>query len=203
MLDIFTKLIDCLLPPHSSVLKLRREKVENFNRLFRPQIYKDTLVLSDYSSELIKLAIKANKFHKDNHASKLLATLLNKWLGTLSKKPTILIPIPLSKQREKERGYNQVVRILQNLERRDNILILNLLRKIKDTTPQTKLNRQQRLHNMENVFVFDKPDTDLQSYRVILIDDVITTGTTISSAYKVLKGNLPEGTEILCLALAH
>jgi len=43
----------------------------------------------------------------------------------------------------------------------------------------------------------------LQSYRIVLVDDVITTGATMSSAHKILKENLPAGTEILCLALAH
>jgi competence protein ComFC len=77
-----------------------------------------------------------------------------------------------------------------------------LIRKI-DTIPQTKMDRDERLNNMTNVFAFIEPDIDLQSYRIVLVDDVITTGATISSAHKILKENLPSGTEILCLALAH
>ena len=203
MLDIFTKLLDHLLPPHPSILRLRKEKPEDFLHFFSPQKYGNCVYLSNYSNNLINLAIKANKFHNNHHASKLLSTLLNKWLKSLPKKPTILVPIPLTKKHERDRGYNQVLRILQNLETNEQNLILNLLSKTRDTVSQTKLNRQQRLNNQAGVFGFAKPDIDIKSYRVILVDDVVTTGATMSSAYKVLRKNLPKDTEILCLALAH
>ena len=203
MLDIFTRLLDYLLPPHPSVLRLRKEKPEDFLHFFSPQKYGNCVYLSDYSNNLINLAIKANKFHNNHHASKLLSTLLNKWLKSLPKKTTILVPIPLTKNHEHDRGYNQVLRILQNLDMNEQNLILNLLSKTKETVSQTKLDRQQRLHNLDDAFTFIKPNIDIKSYRIVLIDDVVTTGATMSSAYKVLQKNLPKDIEILCLALAH
>lgn len=203
MLDIFNKFIDYILPPHPSVLALRQEKSDNFIRFFAPQKYGNCFTLSEYHNKLINSAIIANKFHNDRHASKLLAVLLDQWLYTLPKKQTVFIPIPLSKQREKERGYNQVLNILQAMETRENVSIINLLHKAKDTTPQTKLNRQERLNNMTNVFVFSSANLTLQDKRLVLVDDVVTTGTTMRSAYQVLSENVPKDTEIICLALAH
>lgn len=202
MLDIFNRLLDCLLPPHPLVLQIRKEKPEHFLRFFSLQKYENCVYLSDYSSNLINSAIKANKFHNDTHASKLLATLLNKWLKSLPEKPTILVPIPLTKNHERDRGYNQVLRILQNLDMNEQNLILNLLSKTRDTVSQTKLNRQQRLHNLDDAFAFIKPDMDIKSYRIILVDDVTTTGATIKSAHKILKNSL-KNHEIICVAIAH
>ena len=96
-----------------------------------------------------------------------------------------------------------IIKLIKNNNNNKNILLKNLLIRIKDTRPQTKMNRDERLGNMNDVFVFQGTDINLQSYRLVLIDDVVTTGATMSSAYKVLKGNLPKDTEIVCLALTH
>ncbi len=203
MLDILRKVFDTLLPPHPTVLNLRSETPQKFLRFYLPKTFLHHVILSDYKEEVMETAIKANKFHNDQHASKLLSILIAKWLGEQPIKPTILVPIPLSSTREKDRGYNQVTRVLEKVVNERNILLKNLLIRTKDTRPQTKMNRDERLSNMTNVFAFIEPDIDLQSYRIVLVDDVITTGATMSSAHKILKENLPYGTEILCLALAH
>ncbi len=203
MLDILRKIFDTLLPPHPTILNLRSETPQKFLRFYLPKTFLHYVVLSDYKEEVMRTAIKANKFHNDQHASKLLSILIAKWLGEQPMRPTILIPIPLSSTREKDRGYNQVTRVLEKVVNGKNILLKNLLIRIKDTRPQTKMNRDERLGNMNDVFVFQGTDINLQSYRLVLIDDVVTTGATMSSAYKVLKGNLPEDTEIVCLALTH
>jgi len=203
MLDILRNFFDTLLPPHPTILSLRPETPEKFLRLYSTKTFQNCVTLSSYKQGIIKSAIKANKFHNNTHASKLLAKLLEKWLFSLPEKPTVFVSIPLSSIREKERGYNQVDRILTNLAKLDNCLIKKLLIRKIDTIPQTKMDRGERLNNMTNVFAFIEPDIDLQSYRIVLVDDVITTGATMSSAHKILKENLPAGTEILCLALAH
>lgn len=203
MLDIFYRLLDIVIPPHSSVLQLRTETQETFVRFFSPRVVNNCFVLSEYKEPTIRLAINANKFHNDYHSAKLLASLFNKWLISLPDKPTILVPIPLSKEREKDRGYNQVARILDRLIVSENTKIKNILTRYINTSPQTQKDRKHRLAEMNNVFRYRPQNLKLNDYRIILVDDVITTGATISSAYKVLRKNLPSDTEILCLALAH
>ncbi len=203
MLDIFLKIFEILFPSHSSVRLLKTETPAKFIRLFSIQHFANCITLSSYSHPIIRSAINANKFHNNNHASKLLAALLQTWFNTLPNKPTIFVPIPLSSTRERERGYNQVTKVINLMTNNEKILIKNLLVRIRDTKPQTKLIREQRLINLINVFEYKNTNLELSNYRVILVDDVITTGSTMKYAYNVLKQNLPKECEIICIALSH
>ena len=78
------------------------------------QIYQSgNISLSHFSDQRIRALVHLNKFHSNANVQKLLAVLLFKYLETLPAKEYVLIPIPLSKQRERTRGYNQVTRIAQ------------------------------------------------------------------------------------------
>lgn len=204
MLDIFVRIFDTILPPHKSVLILRNETPEKFKRFYLPQKLSHSTSLADYSEIKIRMAITANKFHNHQKASRLLASLIELWLTKQTNKNLIFIPIPLGKKRQKERGFNQVTRILENVNNH-NLQIENLLIRTRDTTPQTQLDRSLRFQNVTGVFSLQKQTTltDLENYHLILIDDVITTGATMKEAYDTLKANLPTNTEVTCLALAH
>lgn len=202
MLDIFLQICDLVAPPHESIALLRKENDNTFLRHFSPQKVAHTIVLSNYSSRAIKAAITANKFHNHEKASRLLASLLDHWLHTLPNRPTILVPIPLSKQRLRDRGYNQVARILENLTNK-NFETLSLLTRHKETAPQTSLAREERFKNMVDVFSINQHTKDLTGHRIIIVDDVTTTGATLHSALTVLRPNLPPECEVICLALAH
>ncbi len=202
MLNIFLQISDLIAPPHESIAVLRKETNDTFLRFFSPQKITGIVALSTYSNSLIRASITANKFHNYHASAKLLANLLNHWLCTLPNKPTVIVPIPLSKQRQKERGYNQVTRVLENLPNK-NFEILTFLDRHKDTVPQTSLTRGERFKNMVDVFSLNHNSKDLSGYRIIIIDDVTTTGATLRSALLTLKPNIPPDCEIICLALAH
>jgi len=203
MLDIFLRITDIIFPPDPTVLKIRHETPEDFLRFFSPSIFSNCFVLSDYNQETLKSAINSNKFYNNKHAAKLLAKLLEHWLLTIPTQTIIFVPIPLSPKRERERGYNQVSRVVNNLKSHPKIYVKNLLIRTKETVPQTKLNRKQRLSNLNNVFAFKKPRRKIPDGLIVIIDDVVTTGTTLREAEKTLRENLPEDYEIICLALAH
>lgn len=202
MLDIFLQICDLIAPPHESIAVLRKENNHTFLRHFSPQRITHTIALSNYSNPIVKASINANKFHNHEKASRLLAELLNHWLSTLPKRPTILVPIPLSKRRQKERGYNQVTRVLENLPNQE-FEILEILTRHKETAPQTSLAREERFKNMVEVFSVQNLPTDLADYRIIIVDDVTTTGATLNSALIALTPNLPPQCEVICVALAH
>ncbi len=203
MLDIFNKIFEILFPIHPSAQLLKSETPERFVRFFSPHVIANCFTLSSYNHPIIRSAINANKFHNNNHAGKLLAMLLQTWLNTLPNKPTIFVPIPLSSTRERERGYNQVTKVINLMTSDEKILIKNLLVRVKDTKPQTQLTREQRLINLVDVFEYKNTNLELSNYRIILIDDVITTGTTMYYAHNVLEQNLPNKCEIICAALSH
>ncbi len=106
----------------------------------------------------------------------------------------LLIPVPLEKDRQKERGFNQAELICRELTKLDNNINFSLktdiLIKIKNTKHQAKVeNRSERLRNIIGSFGINEKQTDtkLEGRNIILIDDVITTGATLTEAKKILK----------------
>ncbi len=202
MLDIFTSLFDLIAPPPEPVILLRPEKPETFVRFIKIDQVPPVVVLASYHTPLIHAAITANKFHNYPPAAKLLSALLEKWLSTLPEKETYLIPIPLGSKRARERGYNQVTRVLESATKQE-IKVAELLKRVRETAPQTSLNRSERLTNIKGVFAL-KSQTELKTNaRYIICDDVLTTGATLKEARATLVPLLPKGSELLCVALAH
>ena len=96
----------------------------------------------------------------------------------------IVIPIPLSKQRERERGYNQSKYLAEIISRAFSITLDDgSLRKIKDAKPQFELARQERFSKIKGVF----SSALLQGKIVLLVDDIFTTGATVAEASLALK----------------
>lgn len=202
MLDIFTHLLDLVFPPHPSVKKLRGVTLPLFRHHYCLLSVYPFIALSSYQDELINAAITANKFHNSKQAAHLLASLLTHYLATLPPKPTILVPIPLSLKRKRERGYNQITRVLKLVDY-PNTIYKPLLSKVRETTPQTQLKRTERLKNLTDAFVFKNNNEIPVGCRIILVDDVITTGATMRAARAALAPPLPPQTELICVGLAH
>lgn len=117
----------------------------------------------------------------------------------------ILIPIPLSKKRRRERGYNQAELICKELMKfdlnKDFILEKNVLIKIKETKHQANINnRKERLGNLSGSF-FVKNTELIEDRNIILIDDVTTTGATLNEAKKILKQS--GARKVIAFTVAH
>lgn len=103
----------------------------------------------------------------------------------------ILVPVPLHAIKKRERGYNQSELIAKGISEITKIpVVTNLVKRIKNTATQTKMNKKERIENMHRAFV---AQSEIVAKTVIIVDDVYTTGTTINSvaeAMKNKKGNL-------------
>lgn len=96
-----------------------------------------------------------------------------------------IIPIPIHKERLRERGYNQAKLIAEYVSYETGICIKEILKRKKNTKAQKSLNPKERLKNLENAFYCDDFNEDIKN--VILIDDIYTTGSTIEACTRALK----------------
>jgi len=99
----------------------------------------------------------------------------------------IITAVPLNSVRNRERGYNQSEWICKGLAKAWDVPYqFNLLKRVKHTTTQTDLTAKERKQNMQDAFIMKEA---IGSLSVAIIDDVITTGATLSACASVLKTN--------------
>ena len=198
MLNIITSLLDALFPPRDSELIVRTVTVPKLLSLYRPGTHLRIEYLSNFQNPKVHALITENKYYGNRRATNLLAKLITLHLKGVD---CVLIPIPLHPKRERERGYNQVTVVLQQSGLRVED---KLIKRIKYTTSQTTLQKNERLENIKGAFSVDT--TKLMSYQnthFILIDDVVTSGATLAAARAKLAPHLHPTSRLTCLALAH
>ncbi len=118
-------------------------------------------------------------------------------------RPDLLVPMPLAPQRLAERGFNQSVLLGQMLATRFQLRFASqVLVRVRDTRPQAGLKRSERRQNVKNAFACQSGEINLQGMRVALIDDVMTTGASMSEAARALKKAGARHVEAWALARA-
>lgn len=132
--------------------------------------------------------IRSFKYHDRPELAKILAQLLSREIDNMAiPMPDVLLPVPMHTSRLRKRGYNQSLLLAQELGK---ILGIDVNRKalIKKhkTTPQADLNLKQRTKNLAGSFALRHP---IEAKHVAIVDDVVTTGSTVAEIAKTLKRN--------------
>jgi ComF family protein len=111
------------------------------------------------------------------------------WPTALPARATALIPVPLARSRERERGYNQSERLARALADRLGVALwAGALERVKTTGTQTRLTAEDRLANVSNAFrVRDASRPAVRNAHVVLVDDVVTTGATLNACAAALR----------------
>jgi competence protein ComFC len=134
-------------------------------------------------------AIHRYKYQRALWFESFLADLLIRAAGPVlgQQKPNMIVPVPLHPTKQREREFNQAERLARRLSAATRIPInKRLLRRSLPTRTQTQLNRQERLANVRNAFAM-RGGQRLNGERIVLVDDVFTTGATTSACAGVLK----------------
>ncbi|MFZ5590911.1 MAG: double zinc ribbon domain-containing protein [Bacillota bacterium] len=97
-----------------------------------------------------------------------------------------LVPVPLARQRYKERGYNQAALLARAVANYLRLPVREALLKVRETPSQTALGRAERQQNLRGAFVV-APGINLAGQSLLLVDDVLTTGSTLAEAAAVLQ----------------
>ena len=120
--------------------------------------------------------------------------------GRATSLPEIAIPVPLAQQRFQERGFNQAIEIGRIVAARLQIpLQLDQVIRVRDTSEQAGLERKQRHKNVRGAFVLSRP---LSARHIAIIDDVVTTGSTVNEVARVLKRAGARRVEVWAVARA-
>src|SRR3977135_3193254 len=98
----------------------------------------------------------------------------------------LIVPVPLHPTRERERGFNQATLLAELLARQGAAPLRAALERIPYTTTQTAYDRTERMENLHDAFRLRK-NMNVRQLRVLLIDDVLTTGSTLSECARILK----------------
>lgn len=195
-MQLINRLLEYLFPTRPDYQLVKQLQTKEVEEKFNPINDGSFLALSDFSDPVIKACVHEVKYHQNERGLKLLALLLKKYLED---KPThIIVPIPLSFARRHKRGYNQVELIALAATKNVNT---NLIRRIKNTAPQTELSRSERLENVKDAFATVVGSKNLTGQNIIILDDVATTGATFKAARGALAPLNP--TSITCVAIAH
>jgi len=165
---------------------------------------KKIYIAGDYESSILHNLIIKYKYNFISPLGKILADfLILFWKNetpslTLSATLFLVIPIPLSKKRERWRGFNQAEIIARDFSVYFKYELSLDLKRIKHRSPQAQLNESERLKNIESVFAWQ--GKNLRSSNILLIDDVVTSGATLNEAARVLKAAGAKNVYALVLA---
>lgn len=112
-----------------------------------------------------------------------------------------IVPVPCTKNKKLRRGFNQAELISKYLSNKSHIPNLNALEKIKETTQSKNARGQDRYFVQQGAFSL-APNINVQGKRILLVDDVITTGSTADECSRILKEEGASFVCVLCLASA-
>ena len=200
---LYSYITDVLFPPANTAELVRAITPETFGRLVSPTLTaQGHTALLPYRSSVVRAVIIEAKFHRNKKAISLLAQVLADYLIALAedshsfdKHSLIVIPVPLSRKRYVSRGYNQVAEIVKASNVRHDC---DTLVRVRDTLAQTLVSKHQRLTNMKAAFKAQGVFRSNTKY--VLVDDVTTTGATLSAGLEALD---TAGIHAMALALAH
>lgn len=171
---------------------LRKRPV--FSSIFSPYLYQDTAMR----------AVQLFKFQKKMLVGKTMGILLGRFaLNIWDKKELkehVIVPVPLGKRRLRQRGFNQSLVLARYVSKAIGLPLDYLsLRRIKETEPQSLLKKDKRKKNVKGAFqvLGDR----LKRKNIILVDDVVTTGSTLNECALALKR--AGAKQIVCLVFAR
>ena len=206
------RFLDLLFPPRENERLVRSLGNDGLAVFLDPK----TSLLGDievtgllpYDARIVRACIVEAKYHANDRASKVLGAILAAYLGEeladrnqYEPRTYALVPVPLSRARLRERGYNQAEAITRHAADMHPEIVIesDLMMRIRDTLPQTTLGGEARRQNVRGAFGAARTPDPHTTY--IVIDDVVTTGATIREVVQALRGAGAQN--VRAIGLAH
>ena len=144
--------------------------------------------LFDYGENTASKLIKMFKYNYLTEIADIFQQIINKTKFDFVWDDFVIVPAPLHLRRQRERGFNQSEIIANLFAEKFGLAVNKNLRRAVYTTQQAKLSGEERRKNLKDAFVFDTKGASVPE-KVLLIDDVYTTGATMQECAKVLKNS--------------
>jgi len=205
LLKISEKLLDIVFPPSEVAKNIKKmspedllKKCQKAKSPTHPFIYS----IFNYKDKFIEELIWELKFYKNKDVAKILGPIIYE---KIPKEKAILIPIPISKTKKREKGFNQTELLCEEIIKNDKDSLLdympNILIKNKHTKNQHDIkDKKERLSNLEGAFTLNKLSV-VSDQKIIIIDDVYTTGATLLEIKKVLEQ--AGAKSVIAITVAH
>ena len=182
---------------YENIKKIKKCVINEYNnRNFSKHLY-----IFKYEG-IIRNKIIEYKFEDKGYLYKMFAKIIlsDKKTCNFIKKYDVIIPVPISKKRKKKRGYNQSELVANELAQKLNQDIwTDIIIKKKDNKPQSELNKLERIKNVEDIYEINKP-IEVKNKKVLLLDDIYTTGSTVNEIARKLKQNQTQEIGVITLA---
>lgn len=153
------------------------------------ELHFEAAVSAYRSRGIVRKIVHEFKYNRQRHLRHLIGDWLVAALDDLRLRGRhfdLLVPVPLHPTRQRERGFNQAQLLAETLSAHVGIRLREPLRRIGYTTTQTAYDRAERIENLRGAFQV-RGGESVRGLRVLLIDDVLTTGSTLSECARVLK----------------
>ena len=150
-----------------------------------------------YVKEMQKL-IRGVKYHNQKDLAYFQAKFMYEYFQKINKENNsfVIVPVPLHKKRQKQRKFNHMELVANEFSKMSGWEVkTNLIERIKETKPQYKLNKKEREENLANAFKVYPENYECEN--LLIIDDILTTGSTLMEMIKEFKQN--KITKITCL----
>ena len=149
----------------------------------------DCAVAAYRSRGLVRKVLHQFKYGKERHLRYPIASWVMESMNDprLRGRPfDLIVPVPLHPARERERGFNQAALLAELIAIPAAVPSRHVLERIRYTTTQTAYDRAERMENLHGAFRLRK-NRNVRGLRVLLIDDVLTTGSTLSECARILR----------------
>lgn len=161
--------------------------------------YVDHAIAAYHFEEPLRTLLHEFKYHEGLYLSSFFAKLIQNALPQEALQTQCLLPVPMHPKRLQKRGFNQAAELAKQLGRRLKIPYdLSRCKKIINTAPQAGLNAEQRQRNLRHAFYVEP----LPYQHITLVDDLLTTGSTVNELAYILKKQGVNRVDVWCCAKA-
>ncbi|MCF0149545.1 MAG: ComF family protein [Clostridium sp.] len=205
LISLKDELLDIIYPPKNSCIICQSEFVGICplckSKIKRVKEFDGVLSYGYYNGALKKLILEF-KYNKNFVAGSVLVEFLCEMIRENQLDVDYIVYIPSSKRAMKNRGFNQCEYLAKEIKKSLDISICNDVIKNKNIKEQKLLSKEERCKNIKGAFKL-KTDKNIKNKRILIIDDVMTTGATIYECEKLLKENGALSIKMLTVAKSY